>query len=123
MGLLSQIIEDSKQLEAETTAGEQKDQAEYETFVKDSNGLVAQLTEEITAKTKLISAAKVDSEETSADHESTVDELESLAAYKADLHTQCDFLLKNFDIRQKGRLQEIEAIGQAKAFLSGASEQ
>jgi len=49
-----------------------------------------------------------------------VGELESLAAYEADLHDECDFVLKNFEIRQKARLQEMEAIQAAKAILSGA---
>jgi len=44
----------------------------------------------------------------------------SLAQYEADLHEQCDFVLKNFDIRQKARLQEMEAVQAAKAILSGA---
>eukprot|EP00971_Amphidinium_carterae_P118957 2356839-Amphidinium_carterae.1 len=41
--------------------------------------------------------------------------LEDLAAVSEDLHTQCDYFLKNFDVRQKARLQEIEAIQSAKA--------
>jgi len=38
----------------------------------------------------------------------------------ADLHKSCDFVLKNFDIRQAARDQEVEALRQAKAILSGA---
>jgi hypothetical protein len=37
-----------------------------------------------------------------------------------DLHKACDFILQNFDIRQEARDQEIEALAQAKAILSGA---
>jgi hypothetical protein len=122
MGLLEQIIGDSKKLEAETVAGESKAQAEYETFVKDSNGLISGLEEQVLSKSKLMDASKVELEEASSDHQGTLEELESLAAYLADLHMQCDFLMKNFDLRQKARLEEIEAIQQAKAILSGASE-
>merc|ERR1719463_373813 len=39
---------------------------------------------------------------------------------EADLHKSCDFVLKNFDIRQAARDQEVEALRQAKAILSGA---
>jgi len=45
--------------------------------------------------------------------------LESLALTEQDLHGECDFVLKNFAIRQKARMDEMEAIGQAKAILSG----
>jgi hypothetical protein len=51
--------------------------------------------------------------------DSTNTELEQLANEKADLHKSCDFTVKNFDIRQEARDQEVEAIRQAKAILSG----
>jgi len=108
-------------LESETTAGETKAQAGYEQFVKDSNGLIKDLQESIAQKkTGASAAAKGDTAEASANLESTVGELESLASYEADLHAECDFVVKNFDVRQKARLQEMEAIQSAKAILSGA---
>merc|ERR1719203_2162825 len=120
IGLIEQILEDSTALEAETTSAEYKAQADYERFVKDSNNLIKSLQEAVTSKAKATVAAKADAAEANADLESTEDELESLAAYEADLHNQCDFVLKNFDIRQKARLQEMEAIQAAKSILSGA---
>merc|ERR1712039_201026 len=121
MGLLEQIIEDSKKLESEATASEYQAQADYERFVKDSNNLISQLSEAVTAKTKQKSAAGQDTADANGDLDSTKEELESLAAYEGDLHSQCDFVLKNFEIRQKARLQEMEAIQAAKAILSGAA--
>jgi len=123
MGLIEQIIEDSVKLETEATAAETQAQAAYEKLVKDSNALIAALSEAVTAKTAAIADAKVDSAETSSQLQSTVDELKALATEDAELHQECDFVLKNFDIRQKARLQEIEAIQQAKAILSGAAAQ
>merc|ERR1712217_728433 len=38
----------------------------------------------------------------------------------AQLHAECDWLLKYFDARKEARTSEIEALGQAKAVLSGA---
>ena len=40
--------------------------------------------------------------------------------YRSDLHGQCDFIVKNFDLRKSARTTEIEAIADAKAILSGA---
>jgi len=120
MGLIEQIIEDSKKTEAEAVKAEAEAQAGYETFVKDSNGEVASLTAMIVTKTKATEGAKLDMENAESDLEATNAELESLASYLADLHDQCDFVVKNFDIRQKARLNEIEAIQEAKAILSGA---
>merc|ERR1719261_1903068 len=53
-------------------------------------------------------------------HHATVLELEQLASYKGELHSSCDFVMKNFEIRQTARMEEMEALKQAKAILSGA---
>merc|ERR1719238_271108 len=123
MGLIEQIIGDSATLEQEATAAEFKAQADYETFVKDSNNLIAELSAAVTAKTQAIGGAKLETADAESDHTSAVGELESLAQVEAELHAQCDFVLKNFAIRQKARLQEIEAISAAKAILSGERAQ
>merc|ERR1719235_519272 len=47
-------------------------------------------------------------------------ELEQLSNYNAELHQSCDFVMKNFEIRQTARDEEVEALKQAKAILSGA---
>merc|ERR1712039_439677 len=122
MGLLEQIIEDSKALESEATAAEYKAQADYETFVNDSNALINQLSASIASKEKATAAANLDKAETESDRENAIGELESLAAMAADLHQQCDWVVKNFDIRQKARLQEMEAIQAAKSILSGDTQ-
>lgn len=120
IGMIEQIIEDSKATESGAISTEREAQANYETFVKDSNNLVKELADSVTEKTKSIASSKTEAEDAKSDHIATVEELELLAQHKAELHGQCDFVLSNFDIRQKARLQEIEAIGEAKAILSGA---
>jgi hypothetical protein len=119
IGLMKQITEESKAAESEAIAGERQAQADYETMLKDSNALVDELNAAIVAKSKAIAKAKEDQADANMDLDSTIAELESLTQYDADLHGQCDFTLKNFDIRQKARTQEMEAIGAAKAILSG----
>merc|ERR1719217_42673 len=37
----------------------------------------------------------------------------------ASLHAECDWLLKYFDVRKDARASEIDALGRAKAVLSG----
>jgi len=36
------------------------------------------------------------------------------------LHKDCDWLLQNFDTRKEARADELDALGKAKAVLSGA---
>mmetsp|Transcript_14246 Transcript_14246/g.39153 ORF Transcript_14246/g.39153 Transcript_14246/m.39153 type:complete len:122 (+) Transcript_14246:2-367(+) len=119
--MIEKLIHDSQDLMADSKKSESNAQAGYEQLVADTNGSVEALQKEIVAK----SAAKSDAlkDELSAES-SLVDtnkELEGLGKYNADLHKECDYLLKNFDLRQKGRGEEVEAIQQAKQILSGAS--
>merc|ERR1719486_899880 len=120
IGMIEQIIEDSKALESEAVAGETEAQASYEKFVKDSNAVIKGLSESVASKTKASATAKQDTEQAKSDLDSTVGELESLALVAQDLHGECDWVMRNFAARQKARLEEMEAIGQAKGILSGA---
>lgn len=49
-----------------------------------------------------------------------VGKLEDLHQTSLDLSSSCDFILKNFDARQAARSAEMNALGEAKAILSGA---
>jgi hypothetical protein len=119
IGMIEQIIEDSKALEAEAVAGETEAQAGYEKFTKDSNDLIAKLSDAVSAKTNARAKAKENTEQAKSDLDTTMGELESLAMTEQDLHNECDWVLRNFAARQKARMDEMEAIGQAKAILSG----
>jgi len=120
LGMIAQIIEDSKALEAEAVAAETAAQAGYQQFVKDSNTLIQELSDSVAAKTKASAGATEDLEQAKSDLDSTNGELESLALTEGDLHGECDWVLKNFAARQQARLDEMEAIGQAKGILSGS---
>merc|ERR1740138_777956 len=103
-------------MEAETIRAEEDSQKAYEDFVKESNASIEAKMEE-KAQTE---AAKVQAEK---DKANVLLELEQLANYNAQLHSSCDFVLKNFDLRQKARSEEVEALRQAKQILSGAKFQ
>merc|ERR1719444_637842 len=119
IGLMEQIVEDSKAVEKDTMAAEQEAQKAYASFVVDSDTSIKELNAKIDERTKAKAAAEAEKSETEASKDNTETELESLAEAAADLHKECDFVLLNFDIRQKARLQEIEALQGAKAYLSG----
>merc|ERR1719301_73424 len=98
LSMMEGIITDAKIMETEAIKAEQDSQSAYESFVKNTNDSIA------SAQKAIVNMA----------------ELEQLASYAADLHKSCDFTLKNFDIRQEAMAQEIEALNQVKAVLSGA---
>jgi len=120
MGMIQQIIDDAKLEEQDTITAEADAQKAYETFVKDTNASIEEKTKDIVNKSEEKAKAEeelVKSEETLA---KTMTDLEGLSQEAADLHGECDFVLKNFEIRQSSRMQEIEALKQVKAILSGA---
>merc|ERR1719296_222052 len=115
MGMIQQIISDAKAMEAETIRSEEDAQKAYEDFVKDTNGSVEQKNKDIINKSETKAKAEADLVEAKENKEAVMLELEQLANYKAELHSSCDFVMKNFEIRQTARDEEIEALKQAKA--------
>jgi chromosome segregation ATPase len=120
MGMIQQIINDAKAMEAETIRSEEDAQKAYEDFVKETNASIEAKSEDIVNKSETKAKAEADLVEAKENKEAVMLELEQLANYKAELHSSCDFVMKNFEIRQTGRDEEIEALKQAKAILSGA---
>merc|ERR1719329_1667561 len=120
MGMIQQIINDAKAMEAEVIRSEEDAQKAYEDFVKETNGSIEEKSKDIVNKSESKAKAEADLVEAKEDKEAVMLELEQLANYKAELHSSCDFVIKNFEIRQTARDEEIEALKQAKAILSGA---
>jgi hypothetical protein len=120
MGLLQQIINDAKAMEAETIRSEEDGQKAYEDFVKETNASVEAKGKDIVNKSEDKAKAETDKVKAEGEKESIMTELEQLGNYKGELHQSCDFITKNFDIRQAARDEEVEALRQAHAILSGA---
>jgi hypothetical protein len=119
LGLLEQIIEDSKSVEADAIEGEKESQKAYEEMVANANSSINTLNSSIQAKSDTIAEATLEKSQAETSKRSTEDKLADLGEYNGDLHSDCDFVLKNFDIRQKARLEEMEALQNAKAYLQG----
>eukprot|EP00928_Gymnodinium_smaydae_P068328 TRINITY_DN5142_c0_g1_i2.p1 TRINITY_DN5142_c0_g1~~TRINITY_DN5142_c0_g1_i2.p1 ORF type:complete len:125 (-),score=49.33 TRINITY_DN5142_c0_g1_i2:127-477(-) len=107
-------------MEAETIRSEEDSQKAYEDFVKETNGSIEAKSKDMVNKSENKAKAESELVETKQSKEATMQELEQLSNYNAQLHQSCDFVLKNFEVRQTARDEEIEALKQAKAILSGA---
>merc|ERR1712100_312370 len=103
MGMIQQIINDAKSMEAEVIRSEEDAQKAYEDFVKDTNASIEEKSKDIVNKSESKAKAESDLVEAKEDKEAVMLELEQLANYKAELHSSCDFVLKNFEIRQTAR--------------------
>jgi len=121
MSMIEKLIYDTKDITAESKKTESEAQAAYEALVADTNESIKDLMAAVTSKTKAKVKAKKDLSMTQDDLADAVTELEELGKYNADLHAECDYVLKNFMIRQKARQEEIESLQQAKQILNGAN--
>merc|ERR1719203_1579351 len=118
--MLMKIIEDSTALEAELVVSEQHDQENYAAYVKDTTNSIETeraLTEEKEGHLASTEAERSETEEAQLANEQ---ELSTLRDLLQAHHLDCDYILKYFDIRQKARAEEMDAITDAKAILSGA---
>jgi len=121
MSMIEKLIFDTKDITAQSKKSEGEAQAAYEALVADTNASIANLMKAITTKTKDRAQTKKDLFMTKSDLADAVTELENLGKYNADMHGECDYVLKNFGIRQSSRAQEIESLQQAKQILNGAN--
>jgi len=120
IGMIDLLIKDLDKEMTEATTEEKDGQSDYEIMMKES-------AEKRVADSKSLAdkqAAKADTEKSLADagaeKKDTVGELFATLKYIQSLHTECDWLMKYFEVRKTARTGEIDSLVKAKAVLSGA---
>merc|ERR1719333_2123236 len=88
--------------------------------MKDSADKRAEDSKAITDKEAAKAEMETELQAYKDDMKSNNDELTATKEYINTLHVDCDFLLEYYDKRKEARAGEIDAIGKAKAVLSGA---
>merc|ERR1719359_990003 len=119
MAMLQQIITDAGLLEKEAIKDEENAQKAYAEFQAETNNSIDEKNLGITNKSENLAKAKAKKVEMEEALSQLNDALQGLSDENGDLHKDCDFLLKNFTERQAARDQEVEALRQVKAILSG----
>jgi len=120
LGLLSEIQGDNQAALNMGVTDENKAQADYQEFLKDSFDSVNDSKETIDSLSQLVVSTQSRLDDNKNAQATTLDAAD--AAHKAGKTKveQCSFLLKYFDLRQQKIQEEVDAIGEAKAILSGA---
>jgi len=121
MQLMQKIITDAETEAQELEMGENDAQASYAVFVQDTTNSIETARKAIAEKAKHSAAAAGEKAETEGAQIANNEETKKLQSLLMGTHQSCDFLLKFFDVRQKARSEEMEAIGEATAILSGAN--
>jgi len=120
VGMLQQVIYDAEATEAEALRSEADSQRAYESLVKNTNDSIGAKNRNIVNKSAAKSKAEADLVESNSDHKRLVTSLENIAKSQTATHANCDFVVKNYDVRQSSKTEEVEALKQAKAILSGS---
>merc|ERR1719454_1390041 len=109
---------DKEMTEAETE--EKLAQEEYEELMADSAEKRAADTKSLADKESQKGDLEAELVTLGDKHKATVKELMATEEYISQLHAECDWLIQYFDVRKEARTGEIDALGKAKAVLSGA---
>jgi len=121
MQLLSLIIEDAGRTDAEMKASEQQSQNDYASQVAATTASIEADRAAIAETEKQKASAQGELSETEASELANNMSLDKSAELLGNYHNECDYIIKYFDIRQQSRTEEIDAIEEAKAILSGSN--
>jgi len=122
-GVIAMIDLLIKDLDKEMTVAktEEKDaQGDYEAMMEDSAEKRAGDSKAMADKEGTLADLEAALEKDSESLKSTGKELGATLQYIQALHNECDWLLQYFEVRKEARTSEIDALGKAKAVLSGA---
>mmetsp|Transcript_98566 Transcript_98566/g.317829 ORF Transcript_98566/g.317829 Transcript_98566/m.317829 type:complete len:727 (-) Transcript_98566:136-2316(-) len=118
--LLQKIITDADSEEKELEIDEQHSQELYAKFVRVTTDTIEADRAALAEKTGLVAEGAGAKSETEGAQLSNDENLGNLNDLLKAQHLDCDWLLKYFDLRQKARTEEMDAITDTKAVLSGA---
>jgi len=120
IGMLTALEAEMEKETAVAQANEDDAQADYEKYIADSKTMRSDNGKILEDKT----AAKADAETALQGHQDVLEgsftKLKGTNDQLKVLHQDCDWLLANYDSRKEARADEVDALGKAKAVLSGA---
>jgi len=121
IAMIDLLVKDLDKEITEAETDEKNDQEAYAALMKDSAKKRAAdsktLTGSVLAKAELEADLRSHKDAETANSKET----QATAQYLAQLHAECDWLLKYFSMRTDARASEVDALANAKAVLSGAS--
>jgi len=120
IAMIDLLVKDLDKEMTESEVGEKDGQADYEQAMKDSAEKRVTDTKSLTDKGADKANLEGDLQAHSESKASATKELMATLGYIQSLHAECDWLLQYFDVRKEARTSEIDALGKAKAVLSGA---
>jgi len=122
-GVISMIDLILSDIDKEMTAArveEESAQKNYEAMMAEASEKRMQDSKSITEKNSAKAAAEESLQAEKGKLEGTTKEIMMTTKYIGELHGECDWLIKYYDMRKTARADELDSLGKAKAVLSGA---
>jgi len=120
IAMIDLLIKDLDKEMTEAKTEEKDSQGDYEQMMKDSAAKRAEDSKMLTDKGATLADMESSLQSDTENKVATTKELGATMQYIQSLHAECDWLLQYFDVRKEARTSEIDALGKAKAVLSGA---
>jgi chromosome segregation ATPase len=120
LSLLTNIMSDLKLEMSQGKLQEEDAQKDYEKLSSDSAASRTALGDSLEENESALADAQGELLDLQGDLTGTVKRQEEEHETEMRLHAECDWLVENFATRKKAREEEIEALEQGKAILSGA---
>merc|ERR1712085_210749 len=117
ISMVNLLIGDMDKEKAEAKNGQEA----YETLMRDSADKRTADSKSLTEKQGALADTEKALDDHNEDKTETSHELAATNKFISELHAECDWLLKYFDVRAEARASEIDSLGNAKAVLNGAS--
>jgi len=118
--MIDLLVNDVEKEITEAKLEEKDAQGDYEKFMSDAAAKRAEDSKSMNDKESSLAETQEDlitSEENLKNKRTNLMENEK---YNGELHAECDFLIKYYDMRKEARTNEIGALGKAKDVLNGA---
>jgi hypothetical protein len=120
IAMIDLLVQDIDKQMTEGETSEKDSQHDYETMLADAKDKRAADSKSVAEK----ESAKADSEEEAQSHKDSnaaaTKELMATSEYIHGLHSECDWLVENYDNRKTARAGEVDSLKNAKAVLAGA---
>merc|ERR1719238_1932061 len=120
IAMIDLLIKDLENEITTMTAEEKAAQEDCEQFMADSAAKRAADSQAVAEKEATKASLEGDLQKMGEEKKGKLSELMATEERLHNLHLDCDWLLKNFDLRKEARAGEIDALKKAKAILSGA---
>jgi hypothetical protein len=120
IAMMDSLVADLEKEMQEAELEEKDAQGDYEQFTRDAAEKRVMDSKSITEKEGAKAEAEMNIVKETKERQTKMKEALATVNYIEGLHKDCDWLLKNYEVRKSARTGEMDALTKAKAVLSGA---